>query len=43
LKEVEEQRDQALSDVAAVSEERNKYSQTVADLEAQVVSVIFYN
>ena len=38
--QVELERDQVKADTAAVTDERNKYSQIVADLEAQAVSVL---
>ena len=35
---MEQERDQVKADMAAVTDERNKYSQIVADLEVQMVS-----
>ena len=36
--QMEQEREQMKGDMAAVTDERNKYSQIVADLEAQTVS-----
>ena len=36
--QMEQERDQVKADMAAVTDERNKYSQIVADLEVQMVS-----